>query len=381
MTLNNLLQPSDWLDTRKDRDQQLAEIFNITERDLREIRSEDRLIDRVMIGAELLLQRLLEYDVDPTVIPAQFTIRNLALLVDDGSYNRSPPVRGVVNAIKRRYPGISHAGRPGLNPTRTQFLREELGIYQGNLYEAGTKWEGFSVSEDDWLKDIRIPSKIGLEEAILLGILFSQGNLSPRNDQDRVNNRIELWGRNWDFEFYENVLAPLLGQIHNIIPAEPSDARRLIMTEGSDDGYTFNLPYYSISSLALVTWLQEDIGMSTSKEDRRIPSYIKTPEQKLGFLKGVIAGLGRVYVDSTRAKLEIDSHSPVFIQDLLRLSESLGYNPHVRIKNNLSNHYGMGYARPDVRDMFAGGLFINPHHIKQPSHHLKYGLLEQGHQA
>ena len=132
------------------------------------------------------------------------------------------------------------------------------------------------------------------------------------------------------------------------------------MDSVNSGGYTYKIPYLMISSLALVTWLQEDIGMSNSKRDRRVPNCISTPEQRLGFLEGVIASTGGIYQYPDKTIMCIRSLSPEFLRELLILSESLGYTPHL-------GNGRLDYNKRDIATMVERGLFINSHHIRKSS--------------
>ncbi len=359
VTLNNLIQPSDLGVGRDQRDIQIIDSFGVTSADLFRIRSERRIIDRIFEAAQVLNERLAESSVDPTIIPAQFTLRNLAVLIDDGTYNTSPPARPAATALKRKYSQDARRNIPGLNPTYTQLLKEDIGAYHGNLYQSKGVWKGFEVSEYDWLKDVRIPTKLGLDEAVLLAIFFSHGTIIPQQKDKKRQNRVEFFGRNCDFSFYERNFLDLILKVHNIIPDRPSESRLQRMINGDKDGYTHNQPCYEINSLALVSWLQKDAGMSDSKEHRVIPSHISSEEQKLGFLKGVIASLGYMYLYPEYKRLKVNSPNPEFATGLEDISRDSGFSPRI-IKNRL-----VEYSRPDILEMVRMGFFINPHHVEQ----------------
>src|SRR3989338_5293476 len=101
MTSYNLIKTSELSDKLYERDSQIRDAFGLTKSDLTDIRSKTRVIDRILEGAEILFKRLNNAMVDPAIIPAQFTNPNLALLIDDGSYSKSPPNRAVGTALKR----------------------------------------------------------------------------------------------------------------------------------------------------------------------------------------------------------------------------------------------------------------------------------------
>ncbi|MFH2028870.1 MAG: hypothetical protein ABIJ08_07040 [Nanoarchaeota archaeon] len=359
MVRTNLLQPSDVASDRYSRDQQIVRIFNLGQYDLDRVRQHTYLIDRLEEAARTIVARLTESGLDPMLIPSQLTLANLAMVADDGSYNKSPPMQAANTALKRAYKKRKAAifEEYGLDVPYTQFLREDIGLYAGNLYDAKKRWKGMDVSKYDWLKDVRVPTDISQDVAILLGIYISHMQINPANEKGRSENSFEMYGRNIDFELYTEIVIPLIRKIHNIQPLLPGQDEGDILV--SYDNFSYDLPALEISSRAVVSWLRDGIKMSRDKGDRRVPK-LEGIEQKLGFLKGFIAAEASIYQYSDKSQVRIYPVNPDLSQDIVDLSKSLDLNP---LFNEGSNY--INFNLTDLINMIQMGIFVNPYHVQQ----------------
>ncbi|MBI2655044.1 hypothetical protein HYX06_01325 [Candidatus Woesearchaeota archaeon] len=342
------------------RDLNLMVAYFLTESDIDAIRSQETINERIIKGARTLVERLGSANVDPIYISAQITEENLALLVDDGSYETSPPVRAVYKALSRKYHDRRELSRLffGLDIPLTQFLREDLGAYQGNLKLAKIMWPDLEVSQYDWAKSIRIPIRIGFEEGKLLGIFYGKGKIMPIGDDRKRESDVNIGCRDFDVDFHEQVLLPLIRKVHNIILTTAHCSQYV---RGGENYYlTENLPNFEIYSLALVSWLQHSIGMEVQKEQRTVPSLLETHEQKLGFLVGVLASRGRIYSYPDKTMLRVGNMSGNFLDGLRTLSQKKGLNPFLT-----SHGHTLEYTKSDIMTMMQAGMLINPHHVRQ----------------
>lgn len=372
MTLKNLVKRAEIEALGRDeRDAILRERFHVTADDLVAIRRNERVIDRVIEAAALLYQRLQEAGVERSCISAQFTINNLAYLIDN---RRLSSQRAVGKALNRQYREKRDdvERRTGLRVPYTQLLREEIGAYSGNLYDAKKMWPEICVSAYDWLKDVRIPCTIGRQEATLIGIYLSAGNIVS---SDGKHYRLELWGRNDDFEFYETIDDMVL-RMHNNKP--------ISLQKHSSGGFTYNIPGREISSPAIMTWLLNHLQFSKNSTKKRVPLVLKTHEQRTGLLAGIIAAGARIYANDdhgrTRWRMRIEDNDREYLASVKELAESIGYHPVLGPQHNY-----VDFNKEDIKQMVREGLFINPTHMRktmplleemmQPKHSRKYRIV------
>ena len=83
-------------------DRYLMDTFHVTYDDIRRIRSHHRMRERLLAATEILRDRLSSAGIDELVIPAQFTMYNLGLLIKDESLKSNPSAL-VHNVLKRDY--------------------------------------------------------------------------------------------------------------------------------------------------------------------------------------------------------------------------------------------------------------------------------------
>ena len=370
MTIKNLIIHSEMHELPKwERDRYLVRKFHLAPGDLAHIRRESAF-ERTRKAAITLHERLSAAEIDESIIPSQFTLENLGYLIDDRSFS-TPPNKLVANALKRRYqrdiPGIVR--RTGLRPTYTQLLREELKIYGGNLYEAKRTWPLIEVSRYDWLKDMRIPTEIGLRESTLLGMLAVHGRIDVHSQNDSQIYSMELWGRNIDFRLYGEVTLPWIKAVFNDIPfnisEEPSTPNlpnpelTPVQENEEPNQYTRNVPGYRIDSLVLSSWLIKHMGFSTETGAITLPQ-LGEDEQKLGIFRGAIAGSARLYVQGTGKDLLriVNKGDPDYLRQVSGLGVACGYSPG-------GSGPSVDFFRADLRKMVEDEVFVHPIHKEQ----------------
>ena len=352
-------------------DRYLMDTFHVTYDDIRRIRSNHRMRERLLAATEILRDRLSSAGIDELVIPAQFTMYNLGLLIKDESLKSNPSAL-VHNVLKREYREQRDRVQEltGLSPTYTQLLREEFDIYLGNLYDAYKAWQhkgGFSVSDDDWLKSVRIPTELGLEEAVLLGIFLAQGEIH-RHEEDEEHHRLELWGRDIDFKFYEDTILPMIRRVHHEIPmniSEQVEERvRSAMARGEEvSQFSYNLPGYAITSLAIVSWLKNCFDFSTDSRRVNIPE-LDAEEHRRGLLAGLVSSDARLFIYQSPQKTTVVVNNIIdrgYLESFENLARSLGYSPSIRGRAKPS----LVFNKRDLRKMVDEGVIIHPYHIEQ----------------
>ncbi len=362
MTIKNLVESSRLKSLeRSARDEYLGRIYGITPDDFSYIRADnngDGVIERVMRAGEKLHYRLLGR-VDSSDIPAQFTGDTLAALIDDGKYsgNDFGQLRRVVSVALRRKYGhlkVRALSEEHLDIPYTQFLREDLGVYQGNLRDAKKRWPRIQVSNYDWLKEVFVPLAVGELEAALLGVYFARGNLFLNKE------RIEIWGEDTDFDFYRKDLRNLIKTVHNFVPEVISGKDKGVIQKD----WSYDIPAIVFNSLAICTWLHNEWGLPDKRNNVEVPvALLENSVQQKGFFKGILAADGKPYVYPDRSRLRISKDDEVYIESVKSLSEKLGFTPRIQ-KRKDENSWVLDYAESEMVDMIRMGLFMNSHHQK-----------------
>lgn len=368
MTLKNLIDRSEILKlTPKRRDALLMETFGITQEDLLRIRSYRYTKERVFDAAKTLKQRLEEKGIDSSIIPAQFTLFNIGLIAKGDL--KTAPHQLVTNILRKEYRGWmgTTEEETGLRPSYSQLLRQSLGLYKGNLYEAKKVWPELAVSEYDWLKDIRIPTKIGVDEGFLIGVYFAHMTLLAEYVENRNTRRTLLFGKNDHFPLYDKVVLPLMKKIHNFAEMETrhqgpkEEQRRQTRREKGKKAYQYNIPGFEISSLVLTTWLTECLGMPLDRKWIVLPE-IEEVAGRFGMLQGTIAAEGHLYVYQNRTRMLVEDPEESYTESVAQLSKEFGLDPREGEKS-YGNPY-LDYSKSDVLEMARLGLLRNPCHIE-----------------
>lgn len=357
MTVKNLIESKKLFELKREkRDAYISEVFGFTQDDLLKARQSLKVIDRIKLAAKILYDRLLSSGVPADVHTAQITSTTLTAIIDDGSFSkgRFKQLCTVVNrALQREYESRRRDDVPYI-----QFLREDLGIYKGNLHEAKRVWEKIEVSVGDWLKDLRLPPGMGEVEARLLGILLSKSNIHKDSTNGKVSG-IELWGKKWDFDFFRGEVVRLLKRVNNLDVEVISGNQK-----ANGNGFSYNVPAIIFSSQAMATWLVNHWKMPVDDGEVEIP-MLDSEEQRYGLLRGILASRARPYIYDDRTRLQIQSGDQKFIASTKSLAERCGFTPELRMPKYSSPQYELDFSKGEVIEMIRLGLLIHPEHINQ----------------
>lgn len=370
-TLNMVVRAHYEALSKEERDKTLMRDLHLTADDLAQIRTPKRVIDRVLSAAEILRDRLRNAEYDARTISAQFSVTNLGYMIDSGEFSTHPE-KLVQTALKRHYRDERKKtqGRVNFVVPGTQFLRDEVGVSGTNLFRAKEVWPEIGVSKYDLLRDIRLPLSIGLMEAILLGVVIGDGNILGM-EKRKKRYRLELWGRNDDFELYDLLLDPLFLDIFNC------DLQELESSGGKDKNgvtYTYNIPGRIISSKAIMTWLTEHLDLSIDRSHKQLPSLLTydpkaTKIHKKGLFMGLVASEARIYSfeeeGRIRWKMQIHSSDRRYLTQISQLANTLRYDSRINGRSSKGDRtsYYLSFSPADIVDMLFNGLFINPRHV------------------
>ena len=247
-----------------------------------------------------------------------------------------------------------------------QILREEIGSYHGNLYEARKLWKNFVAGDQDWTRAITLPLTIDKAAAELLGIYWGDGFLKYQYGS-KACTAFCISGNKRDLDLYNLRIIPLIKKVHNLGVAikwlAPHNHRAIIGQHSFTPDPDYKQPYIQIGSQAIATWLKDDLNFSPNKENVKLPDYKNWPREIVAALfKGILATMGSI---DTSHNVTLHETDEVFIKEILLLSNFLGYKPRfVEQKHTqtelLSRH--LDFPLADVNRMRAERLFTNPNH-------------------
>lgn len=253
-------------------------------------------------------------------------------------------------------------------------LRAEISgdpIEEHPLIKAREIYPNFQPSKYDWLRYVTLPSKIGVKEAELLGIILADINYAPRiTHQENYsfrNSHITISGKTEHRKFYEEVVAPLIREIFNL-PAPIELFRNNKKWPNSDKICCYALPAIRLSSRALRTWLDEDLGFPDLP---KILVHLPEKRQQLALLEGYVAGKGAIkQANGHVLGINIYEYNKDFADNFVKLTHSLGINargPAEYLQKSLFTNENQWY-RIDIN-----GKYIEDLHLLNPLHQEKLG--------
>ncbi|MBI2124507.1 hypothetical protein HY637_01790 [Candidatus Woesearchaeota archaeon] len=363
--------------------------MGLTKKRLEEVRFySGSLYERAQFAAQALFQSLVELRVAPSEITAQFTVDNLAAIVNQEwttPTNSTEILREAIRAmheqdlqLKKNVFSFEDLSHPQL--FRETIYHEGKPLYTGNLYQARRFWRKFQPSNEDFLTNLTLPIKIDYSEGVLLGIYWADGYLT------RDKNCLIISGEQQDLDIerginmYGDLVAHLLKKVHNYGPISGDS----YIKERTTRQGVAHRPFFVINSNAVYTWLRDDLGYQYTPRgkhvSKRIPFDILLGlNAKKGFFAGLIAGLGKF---NEYGELYFEHQSEEFIRDIAELSTRIGYSPS-EVESRNTKKLGRGLrknplwhftiSRRDISRMLKtdldialphAGLLINPRHYQ-----------------
>ncbi len=327
------------------KDALLRRQLHIRQDDLERIREGYRNPEeRVIRAAEWLRDHNLELQINYTVLTAM-------------CYREwdKPSHQGVKisAAVRRRYPPEYFRWKeiPAI-----QQLREELDAYEGNLHAAKESWRYFMPSNEDWDRQVTIPTSIDEQVALLLGIIWGDGHIS--------GSGLVMNGRKNHHEFYNNTIKPELEELFNITAHVRSNRFKERAEIGEKVIYPdprMRTPTIYVSSHAVATWLEHDLGLPRNRKIHWVSPYDFSSwrdDEQYHFFMGMVAALGNFYErERDMFIFRIRRKNDAIRALLLDLAEQFGYNP---------TQYGniVEFGNNDVFRLMNTGLLVNDNHLK-----------------
>ena len=290
------------------------------------------LYERARFAAQVLFEALIEIRLPQDEIAAQFTVDNLAALVNEewnNPRNHTETLRGVIKVIHekelkrlRQMFNFSDLSAPQL--FRETLHHEDIPLYIGNLYNARRFWKGFKPSNEDFLANISIPLRIKYFDALLLGIYWADGSLGRGKGILTIDGKQGDLNERRNVGMYKDLVAHLLKSIHNYGPVS---ADSYIKERRTKMGIAYH-PSFEINSAAICTWLANDLGYPLTQDryaHKRVPfEHLLGVEAKQGFFAGLITGLSKI---NEWGSLLFEHGDRTFIGDIAELSTRIGYSP------------------------------------------------------
>ena len=311
--------------------------------------------------------------VDPNKIGAQLTLAVIGGLYRnpwDGDYSSAT---SSVNAIlmERYRKQIERKSLPNLRLTSTHFLRMELGVYSGNLPEAMKKGHKFYATDYDLKESLRLPLKLGFNEALLIGIAYSEAciaNDSPLR-RERSGRTKNLVFRGMDYEaelpLYEKIAQMLKTQFNYITKVKCEQ-------DETPQGKVYVYPKIEVASSAIATWFANHLCFPVGKErdGLQFPHYINTKSLEDGFFAGYVGAKG--IITKGWIALVVHCQSKSFLERISRISSRHGIRATIRRVQPSANPlfkpshdtYVLRIGKPGINVMYGKGLLINPTHLE-----------------
>jgi len=251
-------------------------------------------------------------------------------------------------------------------------LRAEVGgqdIEDHPLLKAKKVYDDFSISMFDWGKFITIPLEIGIDEAELLGIIWSDAR---KRNRDAYNGELNVVGRSNDFELYNEFVGPRVKEVFNLSGEVTTLTFTFPKLTRTRKGKTYEgpkiikEPCVRLGSKAVSTWLSNDMGFPNLEA---ILEKLPLKRQKLAFMEGYIAGKGIPILNGIYPKIEVYHGEKSDTEFIKKTLNELGFN----IKNFYGRVHKGGfdnfpeYMRYSI-NLYAKQLkelnILNPRHKK-----------------
>ncbi|MEK6861727.1 MAG: hypothetical protein AABY07_07190 [Nanoarchaeota archaeon] len=245
--------------------------------------------------------------------------------------------------VRERYGHKFHSAKEdyGFDIPLLQPIREELGLYDGNLYDAKkVYWNGLTPSSYDFLRNVRIPLSVDKKLAELLGIIWAEG----RYELNENTVRIHLDGKEKDLEVYDKRIRTMIKDIFNLV-VNLQVIETTHMVNGKIRSY--HNPRLSIVSKAINSWLINYAGFPKDRENMDLPRVKLSPENAEAFYKGLFMGM---MTKHSKKYIALSCGNYKFMSNLLLLARELfGVNPH--IISGYNNNYRLLFSQRDQRKL------------------------------
>ena len=343
MTLDNLVSREELnkIGNPAQIDKYLLEAFGLADSELDKIRAQKSVLEALLIAGNIIKRRLEEKYGPEVNISAQFTRDNLSILTGHPGYKISG---AMIKSFGKRKKALE--GQTGLRMPTIQLFREEIGVYNGNLYDAKQKWKKLQASSTDWLVSTRIPTEIDFELAYLVGIIFADGNIHERG--------LQIVGKEIDYDFYKGIVQPLIQKMFNertTLTDKVSHPNSLLETHS---------PAVLLSSRAVETFLKYHFGFPEKKEDYALPK-LGTSEQKTGLFCGILAGMGAISGES----LTISDTNSRFANSVRKLAVEVGYNP--SLCHTHDSGLQLRFKEGDKEKLYTNNHLLHPKFYSNPN--------------
>ena len=325
-------------------DKTIIEKFGITKSDLDYLRTGD-IVKSIYDAAELLKKK--NEEIKLLYLSALIFDHYKWKDLDSCYKNLSYKISKIYKERRKEKERIT-----GLKIPDIQLLREDIGAYYGNLYEAHKVYD-FEAGTNDWLRNVKIPINLGGREMKLLGVYWTDGCIEKGNK----TYSLILSGRHDDKEFYK-ILEKEIEEIHNITKTLIYEKRAGFSEKSKSPIY----PVIRIDSKAIGTWLM-GLGFPFPKKNVELPKIEWNKEKRRGFAIGVIASRGNINYN----QLLLITRDKIFIENLRILFEEENFTPYLSDFRDEDGrtYYKINFSQNELKRMIDEDMFWNPRHIKK----------------
>ena len=326
--------------------------LGIGQTELAIIRSSASMKQRVIEAANLLKNSLSKKGLNNEQISLEMTEESLAYLI--GGEKHRTVITNIPRTLRTIYSRQADRLEEeyGYGISKIHFLREELGIYSGDLHQAMRRWPKVRFSDFDLQRNVKIPLGIGELEAIFIGLFYGDGNLFSK-DERGSRNMITMYGTEKDSIFYEREVIPVINYLFNLhVELKPI----------RDSSY--NLPGIEFKSLAVFTWIHNYLEFPISRKKFVIKDFEYEDAIAWNVFKGLIASEGVIPSRTDDIIMGISNKNNRYLASIKKLAERFGiessYHPR-------GEHYWLVFPTRQLIKMLEKDGIIHPYHKQRIS--------------
>jgi len=381
MVSNNLLPNRALVETAGDpalRDDLLEDTYGITPSELAAVRNIPDLEGRMVAAANCLLVHAEQ--ATPLALGTQITEMTLTAMVYVQWDNPVNLRKRVSESLVKKYKDKKSGLETRFKVPYIHFLRNDIGAYSGNLFEAEQVFPEFYASRFDFQQSVVIPMSSRPLDLKLLGIIWSMGHISSLSTSSPyidISGYKSVIGDGGSESFFDTIPQRVY-RTFNILPDIKLMVRAPSSVEVKGRKFEADSCEYKrikIGSSAVTTWLAKDVGifsnagkpallMDEAGDCLSSITLFEGEDDIYSFLGGVVDGPGRMHVVNNGGNRK---HSPYVYchnrnQDvkntILRLCGILG--------SNTTGAENTAYIPTGItKELFRRGLIENPRHLEK----------------
>jgi hypothetical protein len=327
----------DLVGKQSEKDAYIAEKFGLDQADMNQIhtiREDAQNRFHIIFDATHFLKDRLSTKKELN-LGSQFTINTITALVADDWDSPSSQRKMTSKSINQHYhkkinqlEDVIGDRIPGVH-----FLRDEIGVYAGNLIQKRLELPLLEFSNQDLSDSIRIPDHTD-EGYSLLGTLVGYSAQYMHSTKNALS--LYLYGRAGDEEFFSDTIIRQIKEVFN---------KTVKICQ-----YRNKSPLITLGSKAIISYLNKYMGFPICRKEFNIVDFdgisgIPNDHKKLkiAYFSGLIS-TGNI----VNGELSVDAPDPGKEKLYLRLCEEVGFRPTYNPK-----YEGVKHATPSAKAIFS----------------------------